>query len=178
MEMLGQVLGSALLLAGGVLAVISLLATLRLLVPRVVEPIRCRLDQGLAIPFVVGLGMLVVVGGTAVALMAASDLGDPGPTWLIAMGIAIGLLVLLLAVFATLAIYGLAALASLLGQRQGEACRPFRADLCGGLLLILACLAPFVGWLLFTPFAVCTSLGGALIAIFRRPPAPPPAAAG
>lgn len=168
MEMLGQVLGFAVALAGGVVAVVCLLATLRILLPGTVEPIRRRLELGLAVPFLIGLGALVIFGGTLMALMAWLDLGQPTPEVEIALNIGIGLLWLVVIAFAILAIYGLAALASLVGRRQGEASRPFRADLCGGLLLVLACLAPFVGWFLFAPFAVCTSLGGALLAMFRR----------
>ena len=36
------------------------------------------------------------------------------------------------------------------------------------LLLVLACMAPFVGWFLLTPFVIATGLGAAIQFVFRR----------
>jgi hypothetical protein len=41
-------------------------------------------------------------------------------------------------------------------------------SLKSSLLLVLACMAPFVGWFLLTPFVVATGLGAAIQIVFRR----------
>ena len=66
-----------------------------------------------------------------------------------------------------------AALLTLLGARLGVEAPPFVTTTRGGGLLLLAMLAPYVGWFLFTPLAVWAGLGGAISALIRkREPSP------
>jgi len=51
---------------------------------------------------------------------------------------------------------------------RAEAKKPLSANLRGGLLLTLAGLTPFLGWYLFTPFALLTGLGAAIMTTFRQ----------
>jgi len=172
MDSLGQVLAAAIVLAGGVFACVCLLAVINLLLPGLVEPIRRRIDQGLLWPFLVGLGTLIVFGGAWVALLAALVPGGKPAAVAVSIGIVFGFVCLVLAGLAVVTIYGLTALAAVMGQRQSTGRGPFRDVLFGGLVMFLACLAPVVGWVLFTPFAICTSLGAGLMALFSRGPGP------
>jgi hypothetical protein len=42
------------------------------------------------------------------------------------------------------------------------------SDLRGGLLLVLACLTPYIGWFVFTPFVLSLGLGASILALFQR----------
>ena len=64
---------------------------------------------------------------------------------------------------------GLVAFANLLGSRIGDdSSSPFKINLRGGVLLVLAGIAPYVGWLIFTPLVVWTGLGAAIQAFLPR----------
>jgi hypothetical protein len=69
---------------------------------------------------------------------------------------------------------GLAALAGLTGERWNTSSSPLGQDLRGGLLLVLACLTPYVGWFIFTPALFCTAIGAGLLTFFRRKKDTPP----
>jgi hypothetical protein len=58
--------------------------------------------------------------------------------------------------------------AQLLGMRMGESKSPLRQGFLGGGLLVLACLTPYLGWFVFTPAMVCTSIGAGLLALFQH----------
>jgi len=62
---------------------------------------------------------------------------------------------------------GLSAAVQLISHRLGELNRPILTYLRGGGLLFLACLVPFVGWLVFTPLLVWTSIG-AVVGLLKR----------
>jgi hypothetical protein len=70
---------------------------------------------------------------------------------------------------------GLAALAQLTGARFNGSASPLGQDLRGGLLLVLACLTPYVGWFIFTPALLSTAIGAGLLTFFQRKAAPPAA---
>jgi hypothetical protein len=76
-------------------------------------------------------------------------------------------LVIILAI-SILTVIGLVALANILGGRISEETTPFITILRGGGLLLLAALAPYIGWFLFTPLAVWAGLGAAISALVRR----------
>ena len=122
MDSLGQVLAAAIVLAGGVFACVCLLAAINLLLPGLVEPIRRRIDQGLLRPFLVGLGALIVFGGAWVALLAALIPGGKPAAVAVSIGIVFGFVCLVLAGLAVVTIYGLTALAAVMGQRQSTRC--------------------------------------------------------
>ena len=68
---------------------------------------------------------------------------------------------------------GLVAIFRLLGERMGGPAYPLVCDLRGGLLLLLACLTPYVGWFVFTPALLCTAIGAGLLTFFQRKDQPP-----
>ncbi|GAB4415380.1 MAG: hypothetical protein Kow002_00380 [Anaerolineales bacterium] len=74
---------------------------------------------------------------------------------------------LLLALVA-LTVIGLVALANLLSERIDNELSPFKHILRGGTILILAGLAPYIGWFIFTPLAVWAGLGAAIQALLSR----------
>jgi len=174
MEMLGLIL---FIVFGGV-SLIALLVTVNLLVPVPVEAARKKIEAGLLRSCLIGLVNLVF----ALALMllltfittlfkktegnsTTIDLGQIfGPGIFVVLGILLALTVLLFT------LRGLSALTSLVGARIGAAKSPFWSDARGGLLLVLACLTPYVGWFLFTPFVVCVSLGASVQALVQKKP--------
>ena len=68
---------------------------------------------------------------------------------------------------------GLAALAQLTGARFNGSATPLGQDLRGGLLLVLVCLAPYVGWFIFTPAILSTAIGAGMLTFFQRKGNPP-----
>jgi hypothetical protein len=71
-------------------------------------------------------------------------------------------------VMIALTVTGLVALSSLLGARMGKKATPFTNILRGGTLLLLAGLAPYVGWFVFTPLAAWAGLGAAIATFVPR----------
>ncbi|KAF0107426.1 MAG: hypothetical protein FD146_1904 [Anaerolineaceae bacterium] len=159
MEMFGLVL---LILFGGV-AFIALLAAVHLLLPGAVDKARQKLEVALGKSFLLGLVDLLFFGALVVVLFWLGQMIGG-----VVAGIFAFLGLLLLLALGVFALNGLAALASLLGERIGEAKSPFRRDLRGGLLLSLAGLTPYIGWYLFTPVVLCMALGASILALFQR----------
>ena len=58
-------------------------------------------------------------------------------------------------------------MARLTGKRWNISASPLGQDLRGGLLLVLACLVPYVGWYIFTPALLCTAMGAGLLTFFQ-----------
>ncbi len=177
MEMLGMIL---LVLFGGI-TLIALLVTVSLLLPASVESARKKIESNLLRSFLIGLVNLIFYLALLTLLgYIISLFGQPygnttmidtsqiiGPGIFIVLGILISLTVILFA------LRGLSALTSLLGERIGKAKNPFVSDLHGGLLLVLACLTPYIGWYIFTPFVLCLGLGASVLAISQRKTALP-----
>lgn len=162
-----QIFGLVLLALVSGSALIALFATVGLLFPLSVERTRDRLSASFLRSFLLGLVNFLFFGAIAALLMKLGQ-GAGGPV-AAALTLLALLLLLALAVFIVL---GLAALTSLLGERIGEGTSPFRRHLCGGLLLVLAGLTPYIGWFVFAPLALLTGLGAALQATFsKRKPA-------
>jgi len=148
-------------------ALISLFAAIALFFPLSVERTREALSASFWRSFLLGLVNFLFFGAIA-ALLVKLGQGAGGPV-AAALTLLALLLLLALAVFSLL---GLSGLTSLAGERIGEGTSPFRRHLCGGLLLTLAGLTPFVGWYAFAPLALLTGLGAALAATFgKRKPA-------
>jgi hypothetical protein len=166
MEMLGLVL---LVLFGGV-ALIALLAAVHLLLPDPVAKTRARLETGLGRAFLLGIVNLLFLG--AVAFLLVWQAGLIRDNWSGAaafLSVVLGLLALVIFLgLAVFAVNGLTALAALLGERIGKAKTPFQGDLRGGLLLVLACLTPYVGWFGFTPFVLSLGLGASILALLQK----------
>ncbi|OGO10341.1 MAG: hypothetical protein A2Y93_05440 [Chloroflexi bacterium RBG_13_68_17] len=85
--------------------------------------------------------------------------------------------VLLLAILIIGATFGLMGMAELVGERLFPASRPLRRTLVGGAILLLACLAPYVGWFGLFPYTVLRGLGGFILGWFAARARPAPQAA-
>jgi hypothetical protein len=87
-------------------------------------------------------------------------------------GILAGLVALIaLAIFAALGILGslgLSGFSAWLEEQIGYREHTLAASLKSTLILVLACMTPFVGWFLLTPFVFATGLGAMIQFIFRR----------
>ncbi len=78
---------------------------------------------------------------------------------------------LALAILAALGILGSIGLSGFnfwLEERITNGDHTLTTSLKSALLLVLACMAPFVGWFLLAPFVIATSLGAAIQFVFRR----------
>ena len=82
--------------------------------------------------------------------------------------------IILLAI-TVLTLIGLVGLANILGDRIGKETTPFITILRGGGLLLLALVAPYIGWFLFAPLAAWAGLGAAIQALVLRGKAAPEA---
>ena len=159
MEILGLIV---LVTFCGITLLASLEATLQLF-PDAVEQARQHLENSLSRSLLLGLVNFIFL---AVVVMLFVWLGEQLGN---VLGGVFGVLVLLILVALTLLlILGLCALSNLVGGRVGEVKSPLVAHRYGGLLLILSGLAPFVGWFVFTPLILWTSLGASIQTIFRR----------
>lgn len=150
------------ILVGG-LSLLALFAALVLLFPKQVMKTQLVLENTGGRSLLLGLvnfiffGLLVTLG-----------------VWLAqkTSGVLAGIIILLSGVIAlaiaVLTFTGLVALAQLLGVRIGDGTTPFRTILRGGGLLLLAGLAPYLGWFLFAPLAAWTGLGAAIQALVLR----------
>ncbi|MBM3125160.1 MAG: hypothetical protein FJZ87_08800 [Chloroflexi bacterium] len=165
-----EILGFVLLIAFGAVALIAMLAVIRLLFPAPVEKARLKLETSLGKPFLLGLVNLVFFGALGVILLWLGGLIRDTWSGLSALlAVLLGFLALVIAILLSiLALNGLVALASLLGERIGAAKSPFWGHARGGLLLLLACLTPYIGWCLFAPFVLSLALGGSLLALFQK----------
>jgi hypothetical protein len=79
--------------------------------------------------------------------------------------------VIALAIFAALGILapiGLSGFSSWLEERISTSERTLASSLKITLLLVLACMTPFVGWFLLSPFVVATGLGATIQILFRK----------
>lgn len=159
MEILGLIL---LVTFCGITLLASLEATL-LLFPQLVKRARQKLENSLGRSLLLGLVNFIFVA-TIVLLFTwlGEQLGN-------VLGGIFGVLALLVLIgVILLTILGLSAFSSLVGQRMGETKSPTAAHRRGGLLLILTGMAPYVGWFVFTPLILWTSLGASIQTVLRR----------
>ncbi len=64
--------------------------------------------------------------------------------------------------------FGLTAISQTLGERLFAERRPFVRNAWGGVVLLLACLTPYIGWFGLTLYASLLGIGGVLIGLFQR----------
>ena len=170
-----QILNLILIILVGGAAMLALLATVHMLLPRPVEKARAILEGHMGRVFLLGLVNLIFFGVFIVVLgWLANLIRDNWSGLAAALAGILGLiaLVILLALGA-FALNGLASLTVLLGTRIGPSKSPMWSDLRGGLLLVLACLTPYIGWFIFTPFVLSLGLGASILALFQRKELPP-----
>ncbi len=158
------------ILFGG-MTFLALLGTFGLFLPKPVERARQKLETAPKRSFLVGI-VNVVFWFVVLVIWFVWTQHNGGPD---VMGYLIGsaLVVLLLIGLILPGFPGLVALAGLTGARWDATASPLAQDLRGGLLLILACLTPYVGWYIFTPALLCTAIGAGLLTFFQRKAKPP-----
>ncbi len=106
-----------------------------------------------------------VSAGVFFASAALGGAGLPAPALILA-GLAIGWSFL-----------GVSALARHVGSRLSSPADPaWKAHLRGSIVLALSFLVPILGWLFIFPIALVLGAGAATLGVFRRAPAPAPAA--
>jgi hypothetical protein len=147
---------------------IALLGTIGLFLPKPVERARQKLEAIPLISFLVGLiNAIFWVVILYLWFYWTQNNGGPG---VMAYLIGSALAILLLIGLVLPGIPGLVALAGLTGERWNAFASPPGQDLRGGLLLVLACLTPYVGWFIFTPALLCTAISAGLLTFFQRSP--------
>ena len=163
-----QLINLILLVISGIVTVVALLGAINLLLPGPVQKVQLNLESSLGRSTLLGLVNFLFFGALmALAAWLADKLGNVIAGVFVFLAGLIGLGIIVLAVF------GLVAFANLLGNRiGGEPGTPFKANLRGGLLLVLAGIAPYVGWLIFTPLVAWAGLGAAIQAFIPRRNAP------
>lgn len=67
---------------------------------------------------------------------------------------------------------GLAGLANSLGQRVGKADSSINPNLIGPVLLVMSGLAPYLGWFIFAPIALCIGFGANIQVLFQHKATP------
>jgi hypothetical protein len=158
-----------LLLAG--LTIIALLGTVDLFLPKPVTRARQKLEASPGRSFLVGI-INVVFWCVVLVLWFEWTQYNGGPD-IMAYLIGSALVVLLLIGIIIPGVPGLVALAGLTGARWNASASPLGQDLRGGLLLVLACLTPYVGWFIFTPALLSTAIGAGLLTFFQLKAKPP-----
>jgi hypothetical protein len=163
-----EILGIILIVPLGGITIVALFAALNLLLPEAVEKTRANLEKTLERSLLLG-----VVNFTFFAILAlvfiwlAEQIGGGLGGIFIFLG---GIIIVGVAIFA---LFGLSAFATLLGERIGGGKTPFASDLRGGTLLLLAILAPYIGWFIFLPLILWTAFGAAISAFRWRKKAAP-----
>jgi len=148
------------LLAVGI-ALPGLLLTWQLLLPKIVKRAEQRLTQTPWICLFVGGGFLLFYLIPVIILFNLPWGGFQG------LGF-VGTLILL-----AVTSLGAAGLASLMGQRlsgMGVEASPVGATLRGAVALELAAVFPLIGWFVFIPIAILTTLGAAIFALLGWKP--------
>jgi len=158
-----EILGITLLVLLGGITIIALFTTITLLFPAQVKKTQLTLENGLGRSLLLG-----VVNFTFFAVLVAALVWLAQESSEVLGGILVFLAVVIMLGFVIFALVGLAALAKVLGHRIGGGKTPFVTNLRGSALLLLAGLAPYVGWFLFTPLVLLTGLGAAISALVRK----------
>ncbi len=150
------------ILFGGI-SLLAFFATLVLLLPKPIMQTQQVLETSGGRSLLLGLVNFIFFG-----MLATLGVWLGEKTGGLLAGIFVVLSSIIILAIAFLTLIGLVALANLLGTRIGKKSTPFVTILRGGGLLILAALAPYVGWFLFAPLAVWASFGGAISALIRK----------
>jgi hypothetical protein len=159
-----QLINLILLVASGIATVAALLAAINLLLPQPVQKVQANLENALGRSTLLGLVNFLFFGALVVLFVWLTDrLNNALSVIFVILAVLIGLSLIVMAVF------GLAAFANLFGKRIGDQENtPFKSNIHGGILLVLAGIAPYVGWLIFTPLVVWAGLGAAIQAFLPR----------
>lgn len=134
---------------------VALFVAMGVLFPRQIEAVK---KTGGAMPgrsFLLGIINVLFLSVIAAALSGGGDLGQ----------------VLALLLFSILVIglaFGLAGMAPLIGARMLPESTALRQVAWGSLIMVVACLTPFVGWFLLFPYLSFRGLGALILGLFTR----------
>ena len=159
-----NVLGLFLLILFGGAGLLSIFTIINLLLPALVEQTKVKLELSLGRSLLLGL-VNSILAGVLVGLLSL-----PMRAGGVLAGVSVFLMGLVGLAVVGLLLLGLVSAASLLGSRVGQAGSSMQSQLRGGLLLLLACLTPFLGWWFVTPLVFWTAFGAAIQTVFRRAP--------
>ncbi len=144
----------------GVVTLIALFLLMGVFFSRKIEHIQQVAEQTIGRSFLLGLVNFLFFGAICLALISLTDSTGIGiiaiPAVLIVLALSVGLLL------------GLSAITQLVGERLFPEYAPLKQKTWGAGLLILACLAPFVGWFGFLPFVALVGLGALIGSWFPR----------
>jgi hypothetical protein len=150
---------------------IALLGTVGLFLPQPVESARQKLEVSPAKSFVVGMINLVFWFVILVFWFEWTQFNGGPDVMAFLIGTALGILLIIGLIIP--GIPGLVAMARLTGKRWNASASLLGQDLRGGILLVLACLVPYVGWFIFTPALLSTAIGAGLLTFFQPKPKTP-----
>jgi len=158
-----EILAITLLVPLGGITIIALFGALSLLIPTPIEKARTYLENSSGRSLLLGVVNFIFFGVLAALFISLAErAGD------ILGGILALLTGIIIVGFAIFAIIGLTAFATLLGERIDGGKTAFTSNLRGGALLVLASLAPYVGWFIFLPLILWAGFGAAISALLRR----------
>jgi len=149
------------LLFGGA-GMISIFAIVNLVLPAPVARTRAVIETNLFRSLLLGFVNSLFIGLIGFLMMLPARGGG------LVAAICVGIIGLIGIFTAALVLVGMVAITSLLGDKIGETNSPVTTHLRGGGLLVLACLTPYFGWLVFTPLVIWVSLGASVQTIFRK----------
>jgi hypothetical protein len=153
------------ILLGG-LGFIALVGTIDTFLPKPVDRARLRLENTPGRSFLVGF-INAIFWFVILTIWFAWTQYNGGPDALpYLIGSALGVLLVIALIIP--GIPGLVALARITGARWNASDSPLGQDIRGGLLLLLACLTPYIGWFIFAPALLCTAIGAGLLTFFQR----------
>ena len=155
---MGDGLGMLTIVLAVGLALVALFAVGGGLFPRQLAWTRQAAETQAARSFLIGLANTIFV--IALALGAAA-LGE-ATGWAVLPIVT----VLLLAVLVIGLAFGLTGMAELVGERLFPSSRPLARTAAGGAALVLACLAPYIGWFGLFPYVCLRGLGGFILGWF------------
>ena len=158
-----EILGIILLIPFGGITIIALFSALILLFPTPIEKTRQNIENSLGRSLLLGLVNFIFFALIAALLISVAE--NSGNLLGALFYLLAGIILLGLIIFSLL---GLTAFANLFGERMGVGKSPFESNLRGGALLLLAGLAPYIGWFIFTPLILWTGFGAAISAILRK----------
>ena len=159
---MNNIVGLLLVILFGGTGLISIFIIVNLILPTPIEQTRSILETNMGRSLLLGFVNFLFAGVVGVALALPARVGG------IVAGIFVFLIGLVALTVAVLTLFGLVALTSLLGNRIGEMKSPVTTHIRGGILLLLACLTPYLGWFIFTPLVLWTALGATVQTLFRK----------
>ena len=152
----------------GAITLVALMASVDLFLPNPVTRARQKLEAAPLRSFMVGLINMIFWLFLLVIWFEWSQYKGGPDIMPFLIGTALAILLIIGLIIP--GIPGVVALAGLTGRRWNASASPLGQDLRGGLLLVLACLTPYVGWFIFTPALLCTAISAGLLTFFQRSP--------